>query len=453
MCRHLICLVLAAGILVLGNPAVLADDTVSELGCSTQGFAVYFEEAALVGKVVDYQAESGKCVIYGRLSTCEGYDGVWRVFQTGRFYEAIPVSCDLKQILPACRGCGVKLFGSLETGLEGRSLLLAENMLPYDPGDDIQAGALPAWKEGNEPRQDWIGFGIQTGVYTARLCDFDATTDLLKWLFPMKHVLEEYPGRTAPARLQMMDPGICRRLRQAYPLVRVDYLLPPGAVLNEAIKAVGGCCWVRAMKGANNSYIQEIPALRPDLDALMDVIEAIPASNGFSEWAAPALFYGQVVPCYRESTSSEEGGRLIYDHACFNGVYFASAQPGRFVDLLQSRALETGCSLEGDLNRENWRLEGLNETEALSLQEQGYAWIAGQRCLEYWYTPPDGKECFLVTIGEGSRKGEPEFDLNDFYIIADHHEWQDDHQLSAMSREELNGVLNILRDMSLRGGF
>lgn len=479
-----------------------AENTVSELGYSMQGFAAYFEQAAVVGKIIACDEDSGEYIVYGRLSTCEGYNGIWRVFQTGRFYEVIPLNQQIKSLLPGYIGQGVKLFGSMETGKEGRCVLLARDLVSYEPGTDIQAGVLPAWTEGREPDQDWTGFGIQTGIYTGCLIDFNLTTELVECLVPVKQALEgeglrlvadsvnpeavvikdaengsqwdeqdvarlwaQYPqGETGAEPVPNSSGHNLKRrrwlsaLRSAYPFNRVDYLISDDSGINESARAVGGYCWLYVMKGANNSYLLAIPIIRRDLDAFMSLMED--AGQGsideeFSEWAVPALFYGQVTPQYETLTDAGGISSTVYNCAVFKGYYYASDEPRLFIEKIQAAAggldSEPGQELPGSC--ETWRLEGIDEQEALNLNAQKYVWLSGFRCLDYIYSPPDGSASRLVTITRGSHRDESDYALVDHYIMMKRQDCQGRSLPSALGRPEFDFILNCLRDITDLGGI
>ncbi len=480
-----------------------AENAVSELGDATQGFAIYFEKAAVVGKLIDYCELSGVYIVYGRLSTCEGYDGIWRVFQTGRFYEIVPGNFDVEERLPAYMGIGVKLFGSMETGPEGRSVLYARDLMPYEPAADLQEGNIPAWKEGEEPDQDWIGFGIQKDVYSAALFPLNTSTALVESILPLKFIFcsggrrfackQDYPGavdivdmaqgkRFGPeqvARIWKSDPfrdvspafipdsqnprELHRRLlaniKERYPFQPVFYLITSFPGYAEASRAVGGFVFVRAMKGVNNSYIQSIPVIRSDLERFMNAMEEAPDSNSHSEWASPALFYGSLCAHYRSSVDENGLESMIYDYAIYNGPFFPRDEPEKLLDTIEACSrLDAWDEIINGQDvfyrvRESWKLYGLTEAEALEMQAQGYSWFTGTRCLEYLYTPPDGGEPVFITLEEGSHQGDPSYTLLDNYIRLQRVDWQKSNQASSLGKGEFSFILDCLLDMAVEGGF
>lgn len=503
MKRALITVLVILGIVMSSGPSSFAENAVTELGYSMQGNVIYFKNAAVVGKIIEYKPSAGIYIMYGRLSTSEGDGKGWTVFQIGRFYEVIPSSTHAIDGLPGYLGQGAKVFGSMETGPEGRDVLYATEISPYNPDADWAVGMPPAYTPDVDPDQNWLGFGIQADVYNAKLCSFTRSTDLVNALVKLKFILtaagryfetdtENYGrgfivdpknGRQySPQQLASVwrsdpyrDPTpdfipqsddrqeLHRRylanLKECYPLYPVPYLVQTDRAIQQVTEAVGGFVIVRAMKGGNNSYLQGICAIRPNLDCFMNRVEEALPIDGFSEWASPALFYGRIRPHYKTVRTVDGKETRVYDYAEYEGPYFSREDPLKFVDTVISYSSDIPeISAPDSLpdcyrNCEKWNIYDLSEAEAISLQKQHYTWFVGTRVLEYWYCPPGAKELSVVLTTEGTHQGEAYYSLKDRYMTIERIDWQGQRQISAMGKAEFNFILTCLRDMSLKGGF
>lgn len=380
-------------------------------------------KAAVVGKVIAHSSETDSYVVYGRLSIDSGQG--YRVHERRKFYRVYPRCQGANAALSSNIGSGLKVFGTYElcTGSGNEEKLLADEASPYDPATDISVGEEPAYGPGVGP-YDWVGFGVP--VITTKAFDItvNRSSDVVNILAQMYDAVDFRNQNQENARqiLKSLNPESIKQLRQVWQQYKISWFIEKDLeVLNQMRQAIGGSTYYFGLHGETTDYIEQVPLLRPQVDTYMRTVEMAPQGQ-FEEWACPAAFYGKISRHY-----IDEENQSVY----FNGVYFQDDKPRNMVNSISS---------QNDINKENWRIEGLNKYMVESVNQK-YCWFSGQRVLVYEYTDDEGKT-HTVYIYDGSLKDDPEYTLVDYYITIN----------KILTKAEYNIMLDLTRELAMRGG-
>ncbi len=409
--------VLALLIVIISTLPVLAA-TNAPWGSSSLG--KIHRKAAVVGKVIAHSSETDSYVVYGRLSMDSGQG--YRVYERRKFYRVYPRCGGTDTALSSNIGSGLKVFGTYElcTGTGNEEKLLADEASPYDPATDIRVGEEPAYGPGVGP-YDWVGFGVP--VITTKAFDItvNRSSDVVNTLAQMYDAVDfktQNAGKENAGQIfKTLNPESIKQLRQVWQQYKISWFIEKDLeTLNQMRRAVGGSTYFFGLHGGTTDYIEQVPLLRPQVDSFMEAVEN--AGQGhFEEWACPAVFYGIV----------SKNNPTVY----FDGVYFQDDKPHNMVDSISSQE---------DINKENWRIEGLNVNIAESVNQK-YCWFSGQRVLVYEYIDDEGKT-HTVHIYNGSLKDDPEYTLIDYYITVN----------KILTKADYNLMLDLTRELAMRGG-
>lgn len=418
--------ILALFIAVNFTSPVLADvNSNNPWGSSSLG--KIHRKAAVVGKIIAYNQETDSYVVYGRLSVDKGQG--YRVYERRKFYRVYPRWGGTEDILAGNIGKGLKLFGTYElcTGTGNEEKLLAERATPYDPVTDISVGEEPAFGPGVGP-YDWIGFGVPVITEKAFEITINKSSDVVNNLSQMREAIVLKNGvmvSSADQIIKTLKPESIKNLRQVWQLYKISWLMEKDLnILNQMRRAVGGTAYFYGLsggKGTNNTYIEQVPLLRPQVDTFMEAVETS-GQGQFEEWACPAVFYGMV-----GEHSNNGQNRPVY----FDGVYFQDDEPGTMV---------TTMSSPQSINKETWRIEGLSKDIKHTVCGH-FCWFSGQRVLVYEYTDDEG-ETHTIHVYNGSLKDDPEYNLVDYYITVN----------KVLTKSEYNLMLDLTRELAMRGG-
>lgn len=448
-----------------------------------------FNKAAVVGKVIEWNDEKQKYIVYGRLSADAGTG--YKVYHTGMFFLAEPNGKKAKEEVEKLisQGKGVKLFGRYASSFDSETILYFSTVEEYKPELDATVGLKPAYSS-SEPIS-WVGFGIHRHIANSLLSDLKTTPDFVNSLYPFmkslkvgnkseREILEDkgqaylIEGTTKFTPIDFKPvfkndvyrdetpkvvPNLSNDKKEAhrlyltqiknkYPLYNVDFLLRNNNTNNESLNALGGTVFVKALKGESNYYLKTIPVTRPDIDRFLIKLEGKKISS-FSEWADSGLFYGSIKPIY---TTIYVGGKTkeIYSHAEFTGSYFPANRIDEFIDTIEGYSKEVlekipynySSKEEEDKfrNKENWVVRGMDEATALRLEKGKHTWLSGARFLTYrlpcYCSSPDCPGYYDVTVDYGNMKDDPEATLINRDMTYD----------KEMTKAEMNFTLSVLRE-------
>lgn len=466
----------------------------------------YSRVGAVVGKVITYDKQKDKYIVFGRMSilTEKGY----RVYETGKFYSLCPDTESADKLIKENIGEGIKAFGVFEAVKQttNQEILLVKKVEKYDPSKD---GLKPAYGPGIGP-EPWLGFGIPISPGTARMMTVQSPWDFIWMAESFKRLLPN-----SNLMLQMEDGAHSETLvkntttRETYKPEKLAEYITSEAVktpnnqtgnttfkkpyrqfwqntfkeiylmekdnkaYHDILRSLKGWSFIETQKGRLNHLAEEVPVIRPELDVFMDTVEQSLKGTPvkFTKWAAPALFYGNIQPQYRMELDEYGKWQKIYIGSTYTGPYYSDSN--QLIDAI-TYANKNEVLPSTDNNKvEHWEIgwegaggnvEGITEETALIAQKHP-DWMIGTRVLVYRITfiPDDPKAKSSTTyqhIEYGNMKEGTFRSSGGTTIITciGHYikPWigQSTEKVSSiLSKPEFNYLLTTLRDISLKGGF
>ena len=468
----------------------------------------YSRTGAFVGKVITYDQQKDKYIVFGRLSllTENGY----RVYETGKFYSVCPDTKSADKLLKENIGKGIKAFGIFEAVKQttNQETLVAKKVEKYDPSMD--SGVLePAYgpEIGPEP---WIGFGVPISGGTARMMtiqnpwDFVWMAESFKRLLPNNNLILQMENKKHPETLvkntitketykpeklaelltseiiktsnsQTGNTTFKKPYRQFWQnTFKEIYLMEKdNKAYHDILRSIKGWTFIETQKGRLNHLVEKVPVIRPEMDIFMDTVEQSlkRTPDEFSKWAAPALFYGSIQPQYKWELDEDGKWHKIYIGSTYTGPYYSESE--QLIDTI-THANKNKILPSTDNNKiEHWKIgwegaggsiEGITEETALIAQIHPN-WMIGTRVLVYRITfIPNDPEAESSTTYEhieyGNMKEGTFRSAGGTTIITciGHYikPWieQPTQKISSiLSKPEYNYLLTTLRDVSLKGGF
>ncbi len=466
----------------------------------------YSRTGAFVGKVITYDQQKDKYIVFGRLSllTENGY----RVYETGKFYSVCPDTKSADKLLKENIGKGIKAFGIFEAVKQttNQETLVAKKVEKYDPSMD--SGVLePAYGPGIGP-EPWIGFGVPISGGTARMMtiqnpwDFVWMAESFKRLLPNNNLILQMENKKHPETLvkntitketykpeklaELLTSEIIKTsnsqtgnttFKKPYHqfwqnTFKEIYLMEKdNKAYHDILRSIKGWTFIETQKGRLNHLAEKAPVIRPEMDIFMNTVEqslrGTPAE--FSKWAAPSLFYGNIQPQYEWK---EINGKLhkVYIGSTYTGPYYSESN--QLIDAITHATKTKTLPSTTNNNIEYWKIgwvdaernvESITEEVALDAQKHTN-WFIGTRILVYEITfipdDPEAKSSTTYKHLESGNMEEGTFKSASGTTIVKcigHYikPWIDCSQKisSILSKPEYNYLLSALRDISLKGGF
>lgn len=470
------------------------------ISCTTSGWAFmvgeYAAKGAIVGKNLRYDVTSGTFLVYGRMSSFTQTDqgSSYKVFETGKFFRVKPMTNQALEDLNNRIDQGIKAFGPYQMTHDGsnQEMLLAYEVFDYDPSSD--AGIIePAYGE-EAGYWDWTGFGVSTLAYKGQMFEMKKPTTVVDNLAKLEPlllingrvfdinggtpvILDESTGErftvqdvmnaltTDPAQVaagNVERPKFIpaswsekqyrewlKTLQEFWKktFIEIDYLEWDQQALMESIQSVGGNYFVNGLRGKKNTCLKSVPAIRPDIDKFMKVIEA-QQEQPFVKWASPAVLYGYI------------NGVVPTEYL---GPYFPSIET--FIDAIGEASKKGQLIPQGGEDKdqykqsERWQI-GWDSKESLCkicppTMTKEYnkmtAWISGTRVLVYLITvyPPNGDPYSYfehVTSGKLDEQNPPPYTTIEYigkYIAVDY----------IISKPAHDFMLSVVREVAKINGI
>ncbi len=470
---------------------------------SASSVGEYARQGAVVGRIMAYSPDTDTYIVYGRMSTLT--DQGYRVFETGKFYKIKPNTRGAAETLPEYYGQGVKAFGNFELlrAAANQEVLLVSDVAPYDPKTD-EGIIEPAYGEGIGPFE-WTGFGIPSLALQGQTMEMTKATSVIDMLAEMETILLQnnraftiengnpaivdlnnqktysvddiitdiYADPAQPQSYFRSKDQYRKFYRELHGFWQkhfriTDFIEQNKYSLDQASRAVKGSCYIYGLRGKYNNMLEDMPAIRPDSDKFMSIIERQPEQE-FTEWASPAVFYGKIEnPVAVNSLNDiiiswgEEGPeklRLKWEEE-YIGPYFPESRSliGAIVEAAQNGHLNAdnkykqsekwpiGWSTDDDKNAPCPIPPRINTVDYPDMT----AWISGTRVLVYLIhvSPPGGEPYSYIeylTQGKLDVNNPPPYTtirLIGHYIAAEH----------IISKPAYNFMLTLLRELALKGG-
>lgn len=321
----------------------------------------YSRVGAVVGKVITYDKQKDKYIVFGRMSilTEKGY----KVYETGKFYSLCPDTESADKLIKENMGKGIKAFGVFEAVKQttNQEILLVKKVEKYDPSKD---GLEPAYGRGIGP-EPWLGFGIPVSPGTAKMMaiqkpwDFVWMTEKFKRLLPPcdlelqvednKHsktlventkTKETYDPKELAEHLtsdiikSFNDPKKATAFKKPFrqfwqETFKENYLMEKNEKsYQDILRGIKGWTFLETQKGRLNHLIEEVPVIRPEMDIFLQTVERLLSSDPepMEQWATPALFYGIIDPSYTAVKTTSGEMRLVYSGGHYTGPYYATKE-------------------------------------------------------------------------------------------------------------------------------
>lgn len=444
-------------------------------------------QAAVVGKVICQSDITEQFIIYGRLSmaTSDGY----KVYQTGKFFYVQPTDKISRDYLSQKINQGVKAFGTLEM-VRGTSEILYSNTInPYSPEDD--KGLIePAF--GTTGPFKWLGFGVAQDQYKTTTINLNKSTNAINTLVHFADLLPRTiktdsketafynPITKKSFRLDEATTALCgikndftpdspaflapiRNFWQAN--FKQSYLIEQSQkAYAQMSRAHGGFVYITGLSGRANNLMQSVPAIRPDMDKFMNLVES-QSPVEFTDWATPAVFYGRISgtpnnESYLLTTPRPpqipEDEEIEFITPTYTGPYYSEDKPESLIKAIEtnqaiSEAWPIGWQGQGTL------YPGFTPHQYAQYEGQ-YVWMTGTRVLVYEIitctTNKDGEEECSTSISHvqngNMKEGTFSHGNSTTTVTLIGHYINPDH---IITKQQYNYLLNLIRELIFKGGI
>lgn len=416
---------------------------------------------AVVGKVITYDQNKNKYIVYGRISFLT--ENGFRVYETGKFYSVSPDTEKADKLIKENMNKGIKAFGYFEAVKQtiNQETLVVNRVEEYDPSMD--SGIMePAYgpKIGPDP---WMGFGIPISAANAQMMTLKDSWDFIYMLEQFKQLLP-----TTKLRLQIEDKKHKETFvenlvtKEEYnPIELAEYLSseiifkPESSTgdttfkkpyrafwqsyfkeiylmekseeaYQDIIRAIKGYSFMETQKGRLNHLVEQVPVIRPEIDIFMKTIENLVGGTPqeLEKWATPAVLYGKIEPYYNIVQTIDPKTRKIHIKADYTGPYYADLDQLIYAISYTAKkeSLPSTPDTHNNNNIEKWQIgwnavsedditvPGLTIKQALGTEDHP-TWMIGTRVLVYKivHTSPEGKTTISYSHCEHGKMEEGTF--------------------------------------------
>lgn len=352
-----------------------------------------YNQAAIIGQVISYDAGDNSFVVFGRMSAKVG--GKWQIVETRKFYRIYPSLSRVTKALDKHMNDGIKVYGAFQVAStsEEEQLLNANRTADYNPEKD----ASPAYGPGVGPFP-YIGFGVAVRSQKYSTFEITGVNSFVTNLAVLRDTLLGTDGEKTKLTLDggaseiIADKSVWRSLYGSK-----WYTVKNATARTEGQAAAGGTAFFVGLKGGSNGFVSSVPVLRPDIDNFM-----ASAGGGDNEIEkGSALFFGSV-------TASKNGYGEI-DGVYVSGPFFTETD-NLISGLKSGKAPHSGT----------WKVKGWDENR-IKVLDGKKCWLAGHRVLVY----------------------DEEGNLIDHYFSMD----------KSLTVDEFNTLLDLQREIAMKGGM
>lgn len=371
---------------------------------------IYFRDAKLVGKLVAVNPDRGILIVYGNISVHD--DLGWKTVKENKFTRVTPSVDWVKEEIEKYLDGGVTLYGSY-------------NAMGSQIEEMFRATKVETAANYPHPvNENWIGFGKTLQTLNTAKFNINEVTDFVDVLAAGRDAMAgmdvekkevEYtsrPGNKQTMAESVRFPGNKEERERRQRMINwwnsnwnFKWLVEKDInTYNKAQRSVGGSSFYVGQLGYANTYLIDVPVIRPDINSFMENAQN---GGGFVEESGPAVFFANIY-----AVREEEWPHMIIKLTA-SGPLFESP-----------KELVYGI-LNNSAKSQTWRLEGWNSHRAEILAGKR-CWLSGSRVLVYETNPKTG-ETYLV----------------DYYFSV--------HK--TLTQDEFNSMLDLQRELISQGGF